>query len=241
MKIRDATEEDLPEIVEIYNSTVPGRTATADPEPVTVESRRAWFSEHSPERRPLWVAEADGGIAGWFGFEAFRKKPAYHATAEISVYVAEEHRRKGVGRALLAQAIRRAPGLGLKTLTAGAFAHNGPSMRLFEGFGFERWAYYPRVAELDGVERDLVVLGLRLDGAVERRLGERMQDMRVDVAENRAGRQDLAPLARPRHGVDTLRDAFPDAGEPPGAAMPVGYAGIIRGVGKRSEGGHRPA
>jgi L-amino acid N-acyltransferase YncA len=163
VKIRDAVEEDLPAIVEIYNSTVPSRMVTADPEPVSVESRRAWFSEHDPESRPIWVAEVDGEIAGWFSFENFRKKPAYYATAEVSVYVSEKHRRKGIGRRLLAEDIRRAPEFGLKTLTGGIFGHNERSIRLFEDMGFERWAHYPRVAELDGIERDLVVLGLRLD------------------------------------------------------------------------------
>jgi L-amino acid N-acyltransferase YncA len=162
VKIRDATPADLPAIVEIYNSTVPSRMVTADVEPVPVESRRAWFREHDPESRPIWVAEVDGEIAGWLSFEDFRKRAAYHATAEVSVYVSEKHRRRGIGRRLLEEAIRRAPELGLKTLTGGIFGHNGPSIRLFEGFGFERWAHYPRVAELDGVERDLVVLGLRL-------------------------------------------------------------------------------
>lgn len=163
MEIRDAVPADLPGIVEIYNSTVPSRMVTADPEPISVESRREWFFDHDPEKRPLWVAQVDGEMAGWFSFERFRKKPAYRATAEVSVYVAEKHRRKGVGRRLLAEAIRRSPGFGLKTLTGGIFAHNRPSIELFEGFGFEKWAHYPRVAELDGIERDLVVLGLRLD------------------------------------------------------------------------------
>ncbi len=81
MKIRDAVEEDLPAIVEIYNSTVPGRMVTADPEPVSVESRRAWLYEHDPQSRPLWVVEVGGEVAGWFSFRPFRKKPAYHATA----------------------------------------------------------------------------------------------------------------------------------------------------------------
>ena len=163
VKIRDAVEEDLPAIVEIYNSTVQSRMVTADPEPVSVESRRAWFREHDPERLPIWVAEVDGEVAGWFSFEDFRKKPAYYASAEVSVYVSEKYRRKGIGRRLLAEAIRRAPEFGLKTLTGGIFGHNEPSIKFFANFGFERWAHYPRVAELDGIERDLVVLGLRLD------------------------------------------------------------------------------
>lgn len=162
MELRDAVMADLPAIVEIYNSTVPGRMVTADPEPVSVESRRGWFLEHGPERYPLWVAEVGGEIAGWLSFEPFKTRPAYRATAEVSVYVSKDHRRRGVGRRLLEEAIRRAPDLGFRTLTASVFAHNAPSIGLFEGFGFERWGFYPRVAELDGIERGLVVLGLRL-------------------------------------------------------------------------------
>ena len=165
MKLRDAAEANLPAIVEIYNSTIPGRMVTADLEPVPVESRLAWFHEHDPGRYPIWVAEEGGGTSGWLSFEPFRERLAYHATVEVSVYVAEKHRRKGIGRELLAWAISRAPDPGLKTLRGGIFGHNGPSIRLFEGFGFERWAFYPGVAELDGIERDLVVFGLRLDGA----------------------------------------------------------------------------
>jgi L-amino acid N-acyltransferase YncA len=163
INIRNAVETDLTAIVEIYNSTVPGRMVTADTEPVSVESRLPWFHEHDPESHPIWVAEVGGEIAGWLSFEPFRERPAYRATAEVSVYVSENHRRQGVGRMLLEEALRQSPALGLKTLTAGAFAHNVPSLELLGDFGFERWAHFPRVAELDGIERDLVVLGLRLD------------------------------------------------------------------------------
>jgi phosphinothricin acetyltransferase len=64
LEIRDAVEADLPAIVEIYNSTVPSRLVTADTKPVSVESRRAWFREHDPESYPIWVAEAEGKVAG---------------------------------------------------------------------------------------------------------------------------------------------------------------------------------
>lgn len=162
MTIRDATEDDLPAIVEIYNAAIPGRRATADTAPVAVENRYAWFCEHHPGRRPLWVTVENETIVGWLSFQSFYGRPAYHATAEISVYVSPSKQRTGIGRALLARAIEQAPRFGLKTLLGFIFGHNKPSLRLFESFGFERWGNLPRVAELDGVERDLIILGRRL-------------------------------------------------------------------------------
>ncbi len=70
--------------------------------------------------------------------------------------------RQGIGRALLARAVERAPLLGLKTLLGFIFGHNEASLHLFESFGFERWAVLPAVAELDGIERDLIILGRRI-------------------------------------------------------------------------------
>ena len=162
MPIRDATEADLSTIVAIYNAAIPGRMATADTEPVSVDSRRPWFHEHDPQRRPLWVAEVDGTIAGWLSLQSFYGRPAYHATAEVSVYVAPERRRAGVARGLIWHALDRAPALGLATLLGFIFGHNEPSLRLFAEFGFARWALLPRVAELDGVDRDLVIVGRRI-------------------------------------------------------------------------------
>jgi L-amino acid N-acyltransferase YncA len=164
VKIRDAVAEDLPAVVGIYNSTIPSRVVSADTEPVSVEQRLPWFDEHDPSRRPIWVMESTGEIVGWLSLSDFYDaRPAYHATAEIGVYVREDHRGKGVGRRLVQEAIDRAPELGLNTLTAGAFAHNEASVRLFERMGFRKWAHFPNVAKLDGIERDLIVLGLRLD------------------------------------------------------------------------------
>lgn len=160
--IRDAMAADLPAIVEIYNAAIPGRLATADTTPVSVESRRAWFAEHSPQHHPLWVAETGGAVVGWLSFQPFYGRPAYRATAEVSVYVAPGRQRHGLGHALLARAVERAPQLGLKTLLGFIFGHNQPSLRLFEAFGFERWALLSRVAELDGIERDLTIVGRRL-------------------------------------------------------------------------------
>jgi phosphinothricin acetyltransferase len=162
MKIRDAKQTDLPGIVAIYNASVPGRMATADLEPISVESRLGWYEEHSPEYRPIWIMETDNQIMGWLSFQSFYGRPAYQATAEISIYIHPNYQGKGIGKKLLTEAIYRSPSLGLKTLIAFIFAHNQPSIKLFKKFGFQQWGYLPRVAQLDGKEQDLAIFGLHL-------------------------------------------------------------------------------
>ena len=160
--VRDATAADLPRIVTIYNDSIPGRLATADVEPVTVEQRRAWFERHSPARRPLWVAENGQGIAAWLSLESFYGRPAYDATVELSVYVANAEQRRGIGDHLLRCALERAPALGVKTALGFIFAHNEPSLALFRRHGFAEWGRYPDIAVLEGVERTLAVLGRKV-------------------------------------------------------------------------------
>jgi phosphinothricin acetyltransferase len=160
---RDATLDDLPAIVAIYNSTVPSRQVTADLDSVTVESRLAWFHAHGPHARPLWVVEEGGKVIAWLSFSDFYGRPAYARTAEVSIYLDESARGKGLGKKLLQAALEKAPDLRIDTVLGFVFGHNAPSVRLFEGFGFEPWGTLPRVAVLDGIERDLVILGRRLD------------------------------------------------------------------------------
>jgi L-amino acid N-acyltransferase YncA len=159
---RVARLDDLPAIVAIYNSTVPSRQVTADTEPVTVASRHAWFAEHVPDKRPLWVVEQDGRVIGWLSYSNFYGRPAYAGTAELSIYIDESARGKGLGRYFLEQAIAFAPEIRVHTLLGFIFGHNLPSLKLFDAFGFERWADLPRVATLDGIERDLVIVGKRV-------------------------------------------------------------------------------
>lgn len=161
MKIRDAAETDLPAIVEIYNAAIATRISTAQLEPVTVEQRLPWFRAHSPDHHPIWVMEDDasGAIAGWFSFGPFNSRAAYRGTAEVSVYVHDDFLRRGVGRALMERAIARSPSLQLNALIGLIFGHNTPSLALFQRFGFERWGFLPRVARMEEVERDLVIVG----------------------------------------------------------------------------------
>ena len=159
---RAAREADLPAIVAIYNETIPSRLATADLEPVSVESRRAWFADHRRATRPLWVVEREGEPTAWLSFSSFYGRPAYDATAEVSVYVAARARRRGIAAYLLQAAAAAAPQLGLRTLLGFIFSHNEPSLELFAKFGYGQWGRLPRIARLDGVERDLVIVGRRV-------------------------------------------------------------------------------
>lgn len=161
-KVRDAAPEDLPAIVTIYNSIIPGRMVTADLEPVTVESRIPWLQAHDPRRRPVWVVEDGGRVIAWLSLDTFYARPAYDGTAMIAIYIDEAHRGAGLGRWLLQRAVAQAPDLGLRVLLGYIFAHNEPSLRLFAKNGFERWAYLPGVTRLDGVDRDVVILGRRV-------------------------------------------------------------------------------
>jgi L-amino acid N-acyltransferase YncA len=162
--IRHAKIHDLPAIVAIYNASIPGRMATADLEPVSVASREPWFREFDPARRPLWVCcdAAEDEVIGWLSLRSFYGRPAYDRTVEVAVYCAPERRRRGIARALLSTAIAAAPSCGVRTLLGFIFAHNAPSLALFETSGFARWGLLPEIAELDGTARDLAILGRRV-------------------------------------------------------------------------------
>ena len=158
----DAAFDDLEKIVAIYNSTIESRMVTADLEPVSVQSKINWFNEHTPEKRPLWVVKDSEEIIGWVSFQDFHGRPAYDATAEISIYLAPEHRGKGLGKQILSHSMDECSRLKINTLLGYIFAHNEPSLKLFLNAGFEEWGHFPRIANLDGIERSLKILGKRV-------------------------------------------------------------------------------
>jgi phosphinothricin acetyltransferase len=164
MNIRDALASDLPAIVDIYNASIPSRTATADTELVTVESRREWFTQHHPPSRPLWVLEIEGAIAAWIGLSSFYGgRPAYNATAEVSIYVAPDYQGKGYGRMLVRRMIEHCAQFGITTLLAMYFDHNTASQRLFETLGFVQMGHLTDIAILDGVNRGLIIAALKIE------------------------------------------------------------------------------
>lgn len=164
MQIRDALESDLPAIVDIYNAAIPHRTSTADLYPLSVESRLSWYQEHSPTFRPIWVIESEQIITGWLSFQSFYNgRPAYNATADLSIYIAPSYHRQGLANQLLQRAIDHSPELGINTLLGFIFSHNLASLSLFKKFGFSSWGYLPKIANMDGTQRDLVIMGKKVN------------------------------------------------------------------------------
>ncbi|MFD2744441.1 MULTISPECIES: GNAT family N-acetyltransferase [Sphingobacterium] len=165
LRYRDSTIDDLPSIVDIYNSTIASRLVTADVSPVSVESKLNWFHDHTADKRPLWMIEKieDGALVGWVSFQSFYGRPAYDGTVEISIYLNESQRGQGFGKMVLQHCLDRAPSYGIDVLLAYIFAHNTPSISLFEKFEFSEWAHLPNIAVLDGQRRSLKILGLRLN------------------------------------------------------------------------------
>ncbi|MDO8999317.1 MAG: N-acetyltransferase family protein [Bacteroidota bacterium] len=162
VEFKYASINDLPKIVATYNSTVASRIVTADLEPVSVESKMDWFNNHNQNKRPLWIVTIDGEYAGWMSFNSFYGRPAYDGTVEVSIYLEEKSRGKGLGNICLQKAIDFAPSLEIKNLLGYIFGHNGPSLNLFYKFGFQKWAHLPGIANMDGILRDLIIVGKKL-------------------------------------------------------------------------------
>lgn len=157
-----AVEEHLADIVRIYNESIPSRMVTADLEAVSIESKVSWFNKHHKHTRPIWVAKQGAIVIGWISFENFHERPAYRFTAELSIYISNEFQSKGIGKYLLQFALSQCKSLEIKTVIGLIFGHNIRSCRLFESFGFEVWGSFPKIAELDHVERDLLMYGKRI-------------------------------------------------------------------------------
>lgn len=158
IQVRNAIEADLPVIVDIYNQSIPGGWSTADTKPVQVEDRLDWFRKFDPKRRPIWVAVADGQIVAWAGLTSFyHGRPAYDATAEISIYIATAYHRRGIGRFLKQWAIGQCPRLGITTLLSMHFDHNLVTPRINESLGFEQCGHLKEIAVVGGQKRGLVI------------------------------------------------------------------------------------
>lgn len=163
MEIRLARQDDLQVINQIYNQAVRQRFCTAHLEPVGMEEREHWFAVHDPALYPVFVAVDEGGCLGWGSLGPYREsRQALAHVAEVSYYVDEKERAKGVGSKLLGHALNVAPGYGFSVLIAILLNRNPASMGLLKKYGFEEWGRMPEIARIDGQLADHLYFGIKL-------------------------------------------------------------------------------
>ena len=152
--LRPARIEDLNRITQIYNEAVQTTVATFDTEPKRIEEQRAWFENHGA-KHPVFVAEEGGVISGWASLSKWSQRRAYAATAEISLYVKEEFRGRGIGRELMTVIMAEGERVGLHTVIARIAGENSVSIHLHESLGFEQIGVMKEVGQKFGKLLDI--------------------------------------------------------------------------------------
>ena len=150
-------ESDWPEVAAIFVEGIATRAATFEMEPPDYD---AFDGSHHPGHR--LVAVENGRVVGWVALAPTSSRACYAGVAESSVYIAESARGRGVGHALMEALIAGAGAGGIWTIQAGMFPENAPSLALHERLGFRLVGRFERIAQLDGVWRDTILLELRL-------------------------------------------------------------------------------
>jgi len=163
MEIRLASEEDLVSINAIYNQAVRQRFCTAHLSEIGMDQRRTWFRGHDQSHFPVFVVERNTEVLGWVFLGPYRQdRQALSHVAEVSYYVDEKMRGRGIGSRLLEYAMQVAPEFGFSVLVAILLDRNPASIALLKKFGFERWGVMPGIALIDGQEADHLYYGLKL-------------------------------------------------------------------------------
>jgi L-amino acid N-acyltransferase YncA/DNA-binding transcriptional ArsR family regulator len=155
---RAMTDEDLPTVRDIYAQGIATRNATFETKvPSLARLRDRWLPRHR------WVAELDGRVVGWAATSPVSTRACYAGVGETSVYVGDGVRGQGVGKALMYRQVTEADAGGLWTLQTSIFPENRASIALHHSAGFRTLAVRSRIAQLDGVWRDTVLLERRRD------------------------------------------------------------------------------
>ncbi|AKL94773.1 GCN5-like N-acetyltransferase [Clostridium aceticum] len=162
--IRQATEEDLKWILEIYNDAIINTTAVYEYKAYSLEDRKVWYNKKMEKGYPVLVFEEEGKILGFATFGPFRERPAYKYTIEHSVYVDRSGRNKGIGTALMQEIIKTADERGFATLVAGIDGANEQSIKIHEKLGFKYSGTIERAGYKFGKWLNLVFYQLDLKG-----------------------------------------------------------------------------
>jgi L-amino acid N-acyltransferase YncA len=154
--IRAARELDAQAIADIYNEGIATRLATFETEPREASDVEAWLT--AGDRLPMLVAEEDEAVLGWARVLAYSDRPAYAGVGEVSVYVAERARGRGIGTALLDALQQRAAELGYWKLLGKLFTANAASAGMVRRCGWREVGMHHKHSRLDGEWRDVLLV-----------------------------------------------------------------------------------
>jgi L-amino acid N-acyltransferase YncA len=165
--IGNASHQDLPEILAIYNEVIRNSTAVFSELEYTPERGRDWFDGKTSSGFPFIVARNDSGVVGFASFGDFRSWPGYRHSVEHSIHVRHDCRGQGVGRTLLIALKARATAMHKHVMIAGIDADNLASIRLHQSLGFINVGQFKEVGFKFGRWLDLVFLQCILAATAE--------------------------------------------------------------------------
>jgi L-amino acid N-acyltransferase YncA len=154
--INNMQNEDWDQVREIYQEGIATGNATFQKEPPTWED---WDMGHILECR--LVARLDGKVLGWAALSPVSSRCVYAGVAEVSIYVGQNSKGKGIGSKLLKSLIEISEQYGYWTLQSGIFPENISSLKLQLKFGFRKVGRRDRIGKMDGVWRDTILLERR--------------------------------------------------------------------------------
>jgi phosphinothricin acetyltransferase len=162
MVIRDVVEGDLADVFAIYNREIRESSAVFSTVEVTPAEQREWLAERANPATPCLVAEIDGRVVGFAHLSLWSKKCGYSRAVEISIYVHQDARGKGIGKSLMAAIIERARSTGSKVIVARIETSGRASIALHEWAGFEPIGVMREIGEKFGRLLDVAVYDLHL-------------------------------------------------------------------------------
>ncbi len=157
VEIRPARLGDAEAIRRIYNHEVTSTTVTFDLEPRSLAAQQAWLTDRSGAHAVL-VGEVGGEVAGFASLSPWRDRPAYTTSVEDSVYVDEQFRGRGIGKALLEDLVEVAARHGFHAVFGRIVGGHAASIALHEAVGFSRAGVEREVGRKFGRWLDVVVM-----------------------------------------------------------------------------------
>lgn len=157
IKIRFVTSEDWLDVKRIYEAGIDTKMATFESK--APEFYNEWFGEANPNCS--FVATEENQILGWCKLTPVSKRKVYKGVGEVSIYIAPEANGKGIGNLLLNHMILASENEGFWTLESKIFKENVASLNLHKKNGFRIVGIREKIALLDGVWRDNVLMERR--------------------------------------------------------------------------------